>query len=76
MLGVRVEDDEGIFDTPVGGVGHMRNAGQAVKGDVVLARVLAEDLLHLAAQIISFFEMLGKAVDRKLGGIDQALDLC
>jgi hypothetical protein len=43
FLGIRVEDDEGVFDAPVGGIGDVRDAGQAVEGDVVLARVLAED---------------------------------
>ena len=75
LLGVRVKDDEGIFDAPVGGIRHMRDAGQAVEGDVVLARVLAEDLLHLAAQVVGLGETGGEAVDGSLRGLDQALDL-
>jgi hypothetical protein len=42
LFGIRIEDDKGIFDAPVGGVSDVRNAGQPVEGDVVLARVLAE----------------------------------
>ncbi|EXI71388.1 MAG: hypothetical protein AW07_03720 [Candidatus Accumulibacter sp. SK-11] len=38
-LGVRMEDDKGILDAPVGCVGHMRNARQSVEGDVVAACV-------------------------------------
>jgi hypothetical protein len=47
FLGIRVKDDEGVFDAPVGGIGDVRDTGQAVEGDVVLARVLAEDFCTL-----------------------------
>jgi hypothetical protein len=37
--------------------------------------VLAEDLLHLAAQVVGLGETGGEAVDGSLRGLDQALDL-
>ena len=64
FLAIWREDDEGVFDAPVGRIGDVRDTGQAVKGDVVATRVFAEDLKYLAAQVVSPFEMLGKAVDR------------
>ena len=75
LLGVRVEDDEGVFDAPVGGVGDVRDAGEAVEGDVVLARVLAENAQDIAAQVIGFGKTGGEAVNRSMRGFDQALDL-
>ena len=38
VLGVRIEDDERILDAPVGRVGHVRDAREAVERDVVPAR--------------------------------------
>jgi hypothetical protein len=56
LLGVRIEDDEGVFDAPVGGVGDVRDAGQPVEGDVVLARVSGQHLQCLLAQLGGFLE--------------------
>ena len=39
---VRMEHDERIFDAPVGGVGDVRYARQAVEGDVVAVRMRAK----------------------------------
>ena len=39
LLGVRVGDDEGVFDAPVGGIGDVRDAGQAVEAMLSLARM-------------------------------------
>ena len=36
-FGIRRQHDEGVFNAPVGGVGDMRDARQAVEGEVVLA---------------------------------------
>jgi hypothetical protein len=44
VLAVRVEDDEGVFDPPVGRVGDVRDAGQTVESDVVAARVPGQQL--------------------------------
>jgi hypothetical protein len=38
FLGVRGQHHERVFDAPVGGVGHVRDARQAVELDVVLLR--------------------------------------
>ncbi len=75
FLGIRVEDDEGVFDAPVGGVGDVRDAGQAVESDVVATGVLAQHLEHLAAQVDGFAETCLEAVDGLLRGDDQAADL-
>ena len=75
LFGIRIKDDEGIFDTPVSRIGDVRDTRQPVKSDVVLARVLAEDFLDLAAQIVGFLEMLRESVNGYLGRFDQALDL-
>ena len=39
LLVVRVQNDERILDAPVGGIGDMRDAREAIEGDVVAARV-------------------------------------
>ena len=41
ILGIRRQDHERILDAPIGGVGHVRDARQAVELDVVLFRVAA-----------------------------------
>ena len=49
-LGVGREHDEGVFDAPVGGVGDVRHARQAVELDVVLGREPAQRARGLAPQ--------------------------
>jgi hypothetical protein len=49
-LGVRAQHHEGIFDAPVGGVGDVRDAREAVELDVVLGREAAQYARGLAAQ--------------------------
>ena len=55
-LGIRRQHHERVFDAPVGGVGDMRDAGEAVEADVVAARVLAQQLPDLPAQGLGFVE--------------------
>ena len=50
VLGVRIQHDERILDPPVGGVGHVRHAGEAVERDVVLRGVARQRAHHLTAQ--------------------------
>ena len=58
FLGIRIDDDKGIFNAPVGGVGHMRNAGQPVELDVVLARDAAQSGERLLAQVLGLAEVV------------------
>ncbi len=39
LFGVRIQDDERILDAPVGGIGHVRHAREAVERDVAGGRV-------------------------------------
>ena len=64
LLGVGTNDDEGILDAPVRGVGHMRDAREAVEGDVVAARDGGEAAHHLPAQLARLGELALEGVDR------------
>ena len=75
FLGIRVEDDKGIFDAPVGGVGDVRNAGEAVESDVAAAGMPAERLEHLAPQVEGFAEAGFEAADCRVRRLHQAPDL-
>ena len=75
FLGIRVEHNEGVFHAPVGRIGHVRDTGQAIKGDIVAAGVLAQHLEHLAAQIEGVAKTLGETLDCLLGGDHQLPDL-
>ena len=50
-LRVRRQHHKGVFHAPVGRIGHMAHAREAVELDVVFGRQAAEGLLHLAAQL-------------------------
>jgi hypothetical protein len=69
-----MQHDERVFDAPVGCVGHVRDALQAVERDVVLARVAAERALHAPAQRRRFRKPFGEAVDGAARGIEQPAD--
>ena len=71
---VGIEHDEGILDAPVGGVGDMRDAGEAVEGDVVATRVAAQELLDLLAQRLGFVEPAFEVGDGLMGGDQQLGD--
>ena len=51
-FGVGRQNDEWVFDAPVGRVGHMGHARQTVEFDIVLGGVGAQRLLHTAAQLL------------------------
>ena len=55
--------DKRILDAPVGGVGNMRDARQAVKLDVVFSRHLRQALVHFLAQLPGFGEFVFKGID-------------
>ncbi|OIQ69148.1 hypothetical protein GALL_492520 [mine drainage metagenome] len=59
-LDVRAEHDEGNLHAPVGGVGHVRDARQAVETDVVASRVAGELAQRAPAQGGDFVEPGGE----------------
>lgn len=71
FLGIRVEDDEGVLDAPVGGVSDVRDACQPVEGDIVLARVFRQYLQRLLAQLGGFLETALETIDRGMCRSDQ-----
>ena len=71
LFGVRIEDDEGILDAPVGGIGHVRDAGQAVEGDVVRRVCFASTFSACRPALGGFLEAALEGVDRRLRGVDQ-----
>ena len=74
IFGVRREHDEGIFDAPVGGVGHVRDALDAVEADVVLVRVAAQHLGGALAQVVGGAELLAEVGHRACRPRLQQLD--
>jgi len=71
LFGIGIEDDEGVFDAPVGGVRHMGDPGQAIEGHVVLAGVTGESLERLLAQHQGVDKALLEAVHGLVGGFHQ-----
>ena len=71
VFGIGIEDHERILDTPVGGVGNVRDAGQTVEGDVVFAGMLAQDTQHLASACGHRVEVFGKAANGIVGCLEQ-----
>ena len=65
------EHDERVFDTPVGGVGDVRNAAQAVELEVVLGRAAAEHAARGLAQVPHGAELLGEALHGAARGVEQ-----
>ena len=63
VLAVRIDDDKGIFDAPVGGVGDMRDAGEAVELDVVAVRAAREQAQRFFAQLSRFLELAFEGLD-------------
>jgi len=73
FLTVRVEHHEGVFDAPVGGIGDVRDARQAVEGNIVAARMPGQGFSDLAAQRGRSVEMVLESVNRRRRGDDQLL---
>jgi hypothetical protein len=72
LFGVGVDHDERILDAPVGGVGDVRHAREAVERDVALVGVDRERATRALAQVLGLVESRGEAIDRGGGGGDQA----
>ncbi len=73
-LAVGGEHDERHLDAPVGRVGDMRDARQAVELDVVTRRVATEDAAGQLAQVPYRAEMCGETLDRVTRGGEQLTD--
>jgi len=58
------EHDEGIFHTPVGGIGDMRDAAEAVELEVVLGGGAAEHAARGLAQVPHGAELCRERIDR------------
>ena len=63
-LGVGGEHHERVFHAPVGRVGHVRHAREAIKLDVVVGGELAQRLGGALAQRGHVFKRTGKRIDR------------
>ncbi len=72
VLDVGVEHDERILDAPVGRVGDVRDAREAVEGDVVLRRVARQHAQRALAQLARLGEPGGEALDRFARGLRAA----
>ncbi len=70
-----MEDDERVFDAPVGGVGDVRHARQGIERDVVPRRVARKHRQRAPAQRSGVDERALEATDRSIGGIEQTRDL-
>ena len=70
-LGIGGEHDKGILDSPVGGVGDMRDTGQAVELDVVFVGVTQQFFLNPLAQGSGLVKVLGKPGHRSAGQTQQ-----
>ena len=70
-FGVRHEHDEGVLDTPVGGVGDVRDARQPVERDIVPPGVPQQCFQHPATQGGCLIEMTFERIDRRLRRIVQ-----
>ncbi len=71
---IRREHHERVLDAPVGGVGDVRHARQAVELDVVLGGHAAEHLLGAAAQVVDLGEFVLEGLDGAARVRDQLLD--
>ena len=61
---IRMQHDEWVLDAPVGCVGHVRYALEAVERDVVLARMAAKRALHAFSQCCGVAETISRS-DRR-----------
>ena len=74
VLGIGMEYDERILDAPVGGVGDVRDAREAVEGDVVAACMAAQHAQRPLAQRNGPHERRFEAVDGSARRRDELRD--
>ena len=72
---IRMQHDEWVLDAPVGCVGHVRYALEAVERDVVLARIAAKRTLHAFSQCCGVRKPFREAIDGRARGVEQLADL-
>ena len=72
---IRMQHDERVLDAPVGCVGHVRYALEAVERDVVLARMTAKRSLHAFSQCCGVRKPFREAIDGRARGVEQLADL-
>ena len=70
-FGVGVDHHKGIFHAPVGGVGDMRHARQAVKHNIVFFGDFAQTLENLLAAGFGFVKAVVKARHRRFSGLHE-----
>ena len=70
-LGVRCQHHKRVFDAPVGGVGHVADAGKAVELDVVLGRQAPQRALGLLSKRRNALERRVEGGNRLAGGPEQ-----
>ena len=73
-LGVRRQHHERVFDAPVGGVGDVRHARQAVELDVVPRGHAAQPALAYPAQLGHFYKSSVKGFDGARCGVQKLTD--
>jgi len=71
---IRHQDEERIFDAPVGGIRHVRRAVHAVEADVALVGVAAQHGPGALAQVVGIRELAAEVVDGLACGHEQLLD--
>ena len=74
-FGVRIEHEERVFNPPVGGVGDMRYARQAVEANVVTVRMARQDAHRAPAQLLRCTKRLRESVDGRIRAVDERRDL-
>ena len=70
-FGIRIEHHKWVLDAPVGGIGHVRYAGQTIKGNIVFTGVLGQCPQYLAPAGRGAFQMFGKTIDGFGSGLEQ-----
>ena len=65
---------ERVFDSPIGGVGHVRNAGESIEGNIVAARDFEQSPFNLLAEVPSVREFLLERVYRAMGALQKFND--
>ena len=71
LFGVGREHHKRVFHAPVGGIGDVRDATQAVKFDIARRRQAAQRALGFAPQRSDVDKIGIKGVHRRLGGVEQ-----
>src|SRR6185369_742721 len=74
FFGVRIDDDEWIFDTPIRRIGDVRYACETVELDVVLVRDARETRHHFTAQLPRLGKLVLESVDGLASGGQKAGD--